>query len=166
MTVITATSENIISFIERFPDYIQKQFLIDRIDVYLGRSFLPDKTNPVGFRVVDLNVPKDAEELIKVKLDQLRRCDNIFQVFLMINKPDRLQLLHILKGVYTFDKKEYSELLRDCWVSTEFPHQMKNGQLIDLFNSAYTQALMTEEEVEVLSNQPEIISIYRGSTKH
>jgi hypothetical protein len=170
MTKITATPENIISFIERFPDYIQKQFLIDRMDMHYGRGFLPDETNPVGFRLVRMDVPKEANELLQFKLGYLRRCDNIFQVFLMINKPDRLQLLHLLKGVYIFDKKEYSKLLRDCWVSTEFPHQMSNRHLIDLFNSAYTESLMTKEEVEALGAQPEIISIYRGvsdkRTKH
>lgn len=162
MTTELATPERIIETIERLPDYIQKQFLIDRMDMYLGRGYLPDVKNPVGFRVVDMNNPAESNGLLQFKLDNLRRCKNNHQIFWMVNKPDRLQFLHILKHLYTFDKQEYSELLRDCWVSTEFPHQMSNRQLIDLFNSAYTEFLMTEEEVDVLGNQPETIKIYRG----
>jgi hypothetical protein len=92
----------------------------------------------------------------------LRRCKSIGQVFLVVNKPDRLQLLWILKGVYEFDRAEYSRLLRECWVATEFPHQMSNRDLIDLFRSAYTPALMTEEEVVALDALPDPITVYRG----
>jgi hypothetical protein len=162
MTAELATTERIIETIERFPDYIQKQFLIDRMDVYLGRGCLPDEANPVGFRVVHMDIPEEAEELLQFKLDNLQRCTTVSQVFWMVNKPDRLQFLHILKGLYTFDKQEYSEILRECWISTEFPHQMSNRQLIDLFDSAYTEFLMTGEEVMVLESQPEIIPVYRG----
>lgn len=130
--------------------------------MYLGRGFLPDKTEPVGFRLVHMDNPEEVEELLQSKLDNLRRCKTVSQIFWMVNKPDRLQLLHILKGIYTFDKQEYSEILRECWISTEFPHQMSNRHLIDLFNSAYTGFLMTKEEIEALGAQPEIIQIYRG----
>jgi hypothetical protein len=156
----TITPERIIETIERFPDYIQRQFLIDRMDIYLGHGFLPDENG--GFKVVYIDNPEEAAELLQFKLEGLRKCKSVSQVFWMINKPDRLQVLHFLKNVYTFEEKEYAGLLRDAWISTEFPHQMPNAKLIDLFQCAYTQYLMTEEENSALGAQPEIITVYRG----
>lgn len=156
------TPENFIAVIERFPDYIQKQFLIDRMDMYLRRGFLPDETNPVGFKIIHIDNPEEAAELLQFKLDGLKRCKSVSQIFWQINKPDRLQVLHFLKSVYTFDEKEYAGLLRDAWISTEFPSQMTNAQLIDLFQCAYTEHLMTEEEIKALGAMPEVIEIYRG----
>lgn len=162
MTALPATPERIIQTLEQFPDHIQKQFLIDRMAMYLGRGFIPDDTNPVGFRLVHMDNPEEAEELLQFKLKHLKKCKNNFHVFLMVNKPDRLQLLSFLSSVYTFSKKEYSELLRDSWVSTEFPHQLSNAVLVRMFDNADIQFLMTKEERKALVTMPDEIIVYRG----
>jgi len=162
MTAFSVTPERIIMAIEQFPDHVQQQFLFDRMDVYLGYGILPDKDTDTGFRIIYMNKPDEVAELLQYKLQCLRKCININQIFLFISKPNRLQLLQFLKNVYVWDKREYAQLLRDCWTSTEFPHQMSNAELIRMFKGADTQFLMTDDEVKALGVLPDIVTVYRG----
>ena len=160
MTAFSATPERIISTLERFPVHIQRQFLIDRMDMYLGHGFLPDGNG--GFRIIHIDNPEEAAELLQFKLNGLKKCKNVHQIFWFINKPDRLQVLQFLTGVYIFTKEDYAELLRDAWISTEFPHQMPNAKLIRMFESADRHALMTDDEHKALDILPDAIPVYRG----
>lgn len=161
MTAFSATPERIITAIDHFPDHIQKQFLIDRMDMYLGYGAIPQKGD-VPFKLMHMDNPKEAEELLNFRKEGLKRCKSISMIFCMINKPDRLQLLQFLSGVYVFDKKEYAQLLRDAWIATEFPHQMPNKNLMRLFQNADAQFLMTEEEIKALGTMPDEFPVFRG----
>jgi len=160
MTMFRATPERVIMAIEHLPEHIQKQLLIDRIDMVLGHGMIQDGNG--GFKIIYMDKPEDVKEAIQIKLGAIRRCINIFQIFLFVQKPDRLMFLHSLKNVYVFDKREYAELLRDAWISTEFPHQMPNAKLIQMFANAEQKYLMTNDEVKALGILPEVITIYRG----
>ena len=161
MTALSATPERIIETLLRFPDHIQKQFLIDRMDMYLGHGMIPQR-GEIPFKVVYMDNPAEAEELLQFKIEGLKRSKTVSQVFWMINKPDRLQVLQFLSNVYTFEKKEYAELLREVWIATEFPHQMPNRNIMRLFENADTQFLMTDDEIEALGTMPDEFLIYRG----
>jgi hypothetical protein len=161
MTALPATTERIIEAVLRFPDHIQKQFLIDRMDMYLGHGMIP-QTGDIPFRIVHMDIPEEAEELLQFKIEGLKRSKTVSQIFWMINKPDRLQLLNFLNGVYVFDPVEYTQILREIWISTEFPHQMSNKSLVNMFKCADTQFLMTDDEIEALGSMENEFTVFRG----
>lgn len=161
MTALPATPERIIEAILRFPDHIQKQFLVDRMDMYLGYGMIPQQ-GEIPFKMMHMDVPEEAEQLLQFKIEGLKRSKTVSQIFWMINKPDRLQVLQFLSGVYTFEKREYAELLREVWITTEFPHQMPNRNIMRLFESADAQFLMTEEENKALGSMENEFPVYRG----
>lgn len=160
MTMFKATPERVIMAIEHLPAHIQKQFLIDRMDIYLGYGMTQDGDGKL--KLLYMDKPEDAEELLQIKLGAIRKCINIGQIFWHIQKPDRLMFLNLLRNVYVFDKKTYAELLRDAWITTEFPHQMPNAELIRMFRNAEQKYLMTKDEVKALGVLPEVITVYRG----
>jgi len=160
MTMFKATPERVIWLIEHLPKHIQRQLLIQRIDMLLGYGMIQDIDGKIKLLYMDKSC--DVTELLQSKLATLRNCINIEQIFWHIQKPDRLWLLNHLRTIYVFDKPEYSELLRDAWISTEFPHQMSNAVLTQMFWNAEQKHLMTENEIEALGILPEVITIYRG----
>ena len=160
MTMFQATPERVIMAIELFPKHIQRSFLIDRMDIHLGYGMTQDSEGKL--KLLYMDKPDEAEELLQIKLGAIRRCINIEQIFWHIQKPDRLMFLNFLRGIYIFDKKTYAKLLRDVWITTEFPHQMPNAELIRLFRNAEQKYLMTKDEVKALGILPEVIPIYRG----
>jgi hypothetical protein len=161
MTAVTATKENIVAAIERFPKHIQQQFLIDRMDMFLGFGAISQQGGE-GYKILHIHNPEEAEELLQFRLEGIRRCEEIHQVFWFVNKSDRLQLLQFLSGIYVFENADYATLLRDAWISTEFPHQMKNNHLINMFEKADRRYLMTDEENKALEAMPDVFPVYRG----
>ena len=160
MTPDKVTPEKVIATIERFPAYIQKQYLFDRMDLYLGHGVMPVGDN--DWKHIHMDVPEEVEELLQFKLKIVRGCKSIPEIFCFIQKPDRLQILAFLAGVYTFDKVMYADLLRDCWIATEFPHQIKNDRLIWMFDQADRKLLMTDAERKAFNGLPEEIPVFRG----
>lgn len=90
-----------------------------------------------------------------------RRYSQILDMLVLIDRNHRLHYLADLSGD-TFSKKEYANLLRNCWSNTEFPHRMRNGTLIRMFEQAERKYLMTPAERRALDDMPEEITIFRG----
>lgn len=160
MTAFEITPERILTAIEMFPKHIQVQILIDRMTVYTGHGAI--MTEGGEFKHIHMDNPEDVEEMLKIKLNAMRRAKTVGEVFWFINKPDRLQIFDILARTYVFRKEDYARILRNIWISTEFPGQTKNEELIRIFGSADQKYLMTEEDYKALSEMPEEITIYRG----
>lgn len=134
-------------------------------------------SNPLGDHIVvclpingDTNNPEfmvlDTDEKKKKALDFIcthieKQSKNLSQFFWAINKPDRLNLLYLFSGIYTFNG-EYEKILKDAWTSTEFPHQMKIRDLVHLFERSDKKQLMDEQERAFLDALPDEITVYRG----
>lgn len=93
----------------------------------------------------------------------LLQSKNLFSFFLHINKPYRLLLLNVIVGMgsYSFNG-EYEQILKFAWMQTEFPHQSRVSDLINLFEKADPLLLMSDEERERLARFPDEIKVYRG----
>jgi hypothetical protein len=111
-----------------------------------------------------LRLDKDnINQAIDAYCDILSESKDVGSIFIHIRKADRLQLLDYVKGFMTV--KEYSKILADIWVLTEFPHQLSNILLINLFNGADRQYLMDDDENKVWNNLKDNLVVYRGIQK-
>lgn len=116
--------------------------------------------NQPEFLIMDTDDKKKMA--VDFRMDYLeKQCSNLSQLFWSINKPDRLTLLSLLTGIYSFNG-EYEDILRDAWVSTEFPHQMPIKRLTALFEQADLDKMMDDTEKAKLLALPDEITIYRG----
>jgi hypothetical protein len=85
----------------------------------------------------------------------------VSQFFLYIHKPNRLQILNFVTRAFSMNG-EYESILKDAWLSTEFPHQTRINELIGMFNQADRDKLMTGEEKAFLNGLPDEFTVYRG----
>jgi hypothetical protein len=103
----------------------------------------------------------NKDEIIEQRLNRLiRNADCVNKIFVFINKPYRLPLLMIIQNL--LEQKELSELMRWIWTSTEFPHQNRRRELVELFKKVDKKILMTKREQEKMDTLPETIKVYRG----
>ena len=62
-------------------------------------------------------------------------------------------------------KKEYAEILKSCWITTEFTTNNPNVKItefISWFKESDKNFLMNKKELQIYNNLPETITIYRG----
>jgi len=164
----TATVERVVNAIKLFPEKHQ-------VLILFGNPILPGIPVTVSLPKTE-GIPQSIEEMpeilfmdkepdrkraIAFRMPHLLEQKTVTDVFHMLNKPDRLQLLSILSNVYEFDKQEYSELLHFAWTSTEFPHQMKVSELVSMFNRADPKHLMNGS-YKAFEELPDEITVYRG----
>jgi hypothetical protein len=88
-------------------------------------------------------------------------CKDMASFFWMINKADRLTVLHLFSNIGGMNG-EYESILKDAWVSTEFPHQTAIPQLIAMFKRADCNKMMDGADKKKLAELPDEITIYRG----
>jgi len=107
--------------------------------------------------------PDNIEKLKKQwydMFDKMAREKDIWKIMMMLHKPYRLQ---ILLYIYNhLDGDTFTELLKNNWMSTEFPHQNGIRPMIDAFKKTNKDKLMDKEELEFYNNLPETIVCYRG----
>jgi hypothetical protein len=108
--------------------------------------------------IVDLNNYKAilTQDIFPV----LDKATNLTSLFVMVNKPYRLQLLCLVRDFV--GELECDELLRWVWVGTESPHQNGIKPLLELFKKTNPFKIMSKEELIVWGNLPEEIVVYRG----
>lgn len=92
--------------------------------------------------------------------EYLGRKDSLFGVFLMIRKPDRFNVLYIIKDL--LEEKEFNDLLSATWIGTEFPYMYGVRFLNGLFKRSKPELLMNKEELEYYNYIPDFITVYRG----
>ena len=94
-------------------------------------------------------------------LEKMLKTDKEFtRLFMMIHKPYRLPIF--VQLIEFFNEKQYSEILIDLWISTEFPHQNGVSLMCNLFDKSKKRYMMDNEEKKRLKNLGNIITIYRG----
>lgn len=105
------------------------------------------------------------ENIIKILITKEPRKDKLRTIlFLFINKPFHIPLLIYLKPYLT--KDEFSSILKDIWIDTEFPHQNGKGVLLTIFQYANREQLMNVEEKKAFKELSDPIIVYRGLQKN
>lgn len=108
----------------------------------------------------------DSEEKIQRCLEfryrhVLEPCKSLMQFFVHINKPYRLLLLRLVMPIFDLNG-EYEEILKYAWTSTEFPHQSRVSDLIDMFEQADQSKMMDGIDRQKFDLLPDEIEVYRG----
>jgi hypothetical protein len=89
--------------------------------------------------------------------------DNIFRIFLMVNKP---YLGVVFKYISDhLSNSDYAELLQYAWVSMENPNDDPNvshREWIQMLKKA-DQKILMGEDYNVFSNFKDIVKVYRGT---
>ena len=91
-----------------------------------------------------------------------------FDIIILLNKAYYMTYLKFTEPY--FSKKDFSELLRECWVQQEYPNRDNNVNhrtLIKWFRNATNSSLMEKEEIKKLRNlklecEVEGLTLYRG----
>lgn len=92
----------------------------------------------------------------------IEEAENIDAIFLLINRPYRLQFLELIQRGLSPD--EMGELLAYLWVDSENPNNsaVSLPTLIKWFKKASKQSLMDAEELAYYNSLPDEFTVYRG----
>ena len=104
---------------------------------------------------------KNKEYVLRQRFEIIKKCRNISKILVHINKPYRLQVLILILNM--LNEKEFNNHLRWIWTSTEYPHQNNSKDLLMLFKKSNQNLIMKEEEKNILSYLPNVVTIYRGT---
>lgn len=103
---------------------------------------------------------ENKAQAFKERLEHLATLKTMGHIWIFVQKPYKLDLIFFARDVLTTD--EFTGLLRDGWMATEFPHQSGVRRMLSLFKRADKSKLMNKEEKEFYDSLPKIVTIYRG----
>jgi hypothetical protein len=120
-------------------------------------------------------IPGNEPEFIQLDCEEnIRKClefryrhvlepcgDSLMRFFVHINKPYRLLLLRLIMPIFDLNG-EYEDILTYAWTSTEFPHQSRVSDLIEMFEKADQSKLMDGVDRQKFDQLPDEITVYRG----
>ena len=113
-----------------------------------------------------LDITKKPDALKKWQEQMAKQIDeshNAHFVYYLLNDSYRLMFLNDIAKFLS--KEEFSDLLGDAWVTSEYANLDENvtkKQLLKLFKSADKSKLMSEDELETFENFEDEIVVYRG----
>lgn len=116
-----------------------------------------------GDRTLDLRKSEDFRIWFDVMSDIFDKSTDYHRIYMYVTKPYRLTFLKFTKPFMT--KELFAEILKDAYISTEFPNKDKNVPPKDLkclFRQADKKHLMSKEEYEQYLNFPNTVKVYRG----
>jgi hypothetical protein len=158
-----ATPEIIIKLLKMFPDNLQCDLLFDRSLFGAPRiTMIPDKDSANGRKMLVLDNTSAIQEALKFRWSILSESKSIHELFWHISKPSRLTVFEAINRIIEIPEKEYTSILKDIWISTEFPHQISVPRLVALFERANRTQLMDDSELDAFTKLPEIVTVYRG----
>ena len=119
-----------------------------------------------GEEFCQLDITKSPDALKKWQAQMERQIDeshNAHFVYYLLNDSYRLMFLNdVAKFLST---EEFSDLLGDAWVTSEYANldaNVSKQQLLKLFKSADKSKLMSEDELETFEDLDDEIVVYRG----
>lgn len=98
---------------------------------------------------------------------QISDTENVYQIFMMVNKPYALTFLKFASESLSFE--DFSKILNDAWVMSENPNcdaNVSKDELVKFFKVADPEHLMTQEERKRLNELDDTVTIYRGVTSY
>ena len=119
-----------------------------------------------GNEFFQLDITKSKENLKRWQSQiekQIKESHNAQFVYYILNDSYRLAFLNEVAKFLS--QEDFSELLGDAWVSSEYANldmNVSKSQLIKLFKSADKNILMSESELETYNDFEDSIVVYRG----
>lgn len=99
--------------------------------------------------------------------ESIESASNVFGVYWMISKPYSLLFVNFVKEYLS--NEDFAKLLASAWVMEECPNMNKNfskKKLVGLFRRADRKFLMDEDEVTMLDELDDTVTVYRGMTAY
>lgn len=110
----------------------------------------------------------DFEDCCREKMNfQVERCKSISNLCFYINKPWRLFYIRLLFEANIISSEDLGTALNDIWTTVENISGDVNvsyKDLVEMFQKADENTLMTNEEIEYLHNSEDMLTLYRGVT--
>ncbi len=117
-----------------------------------------------------INVLESTDNLRKWQSfigEQISDTENVYQIFMMVNKPYALAFLKFAADHLSFE--DFSKMLNDAWIMSENPNcdvNVSKEELVGFFKKADPEHLMTPEERKQLDELDDTVTVYRGLTSH
>ena len=113
-----------------------------------------------------LDITKNSESLKIWQAQIAKQIDESYSAhFMYYLLNDSYRLMFLNDASKYLSTQEFSDLLGDAWVTSEYANQDENvskQQLLKLFKSADKNVLMSEDELETFDDFEDTITIYRG----
>lgn len=110
----------------------------------------------------------DFEDCCRANMNiQVEHCKSIPDLCFYINKPWRLFYIRLLFEANIISSEDLGTALNDIWTTVENISGDVNvsyKDLVEMFQKADENTLMTNEEIEYLHNSEDMLTLYRGVT--
>jgi hypothetical protein len=103
---------------------------------------------------------KNKDEVLQLYREKFMECKDPLRIWFMMNKPYRLSMLFLLQQY--LNEKEFNKVLKYSWTSVEFPHQMRNLDILVMFTKSSKNLLMSASEFRRYYSLPDNVTVYRG----
>ena len=116
------------------------------------------------FSQLDITKSPDALKKWQAQMEkQIDESHNAHFVYYLVNDSYRLMFLNDISKFLS--SEEFSDLLGDAWVTSEYANLDENvtkKQLLKLFKDADKSKLMSEDELETFEDFEDEVVVYRG----
>ena len=150
-----------ITFLYLEPQYKDDKFKMFIAHPFFDSSFLMDYETKSMYHIFE---DTDTFEKNRVFLKHMiKKETSVKNLFYMICQPYRLTFFKYINQYLS--EQDFSELLMIGWTMTEFVNNHPNvtlNEFVSWFQKADKNYLMDEDELKVLHDLPEIVTIYRG----
>lgn len=123
--------------------------------------YVVDEKNMIAKNILE---DKEAYNIAREKTEELIDKISEYETFsLYITKPYRLLFLKLTKNYLSLE--DYSKFLIEAWMEDECSNRNVNvskNEVLQLFKGSTKQYLMSEEEMNIYNQLPDIVTIYRG----
>lgn len=115
--------------------------------------------------VTDVSIRKNHREWLRKKEKLFKQCNADIIFYNLLRDPFKFEWLEMCKPYLAPD--QFTEYFEVAWSLVEYPSQSSVSipTLISWFKEGKKELLMDEEELEVFSNLPDTITVYRGVPK-
>lgn len=142
------------------------------LDAYPYDFDQPIQSHPLFTSFATLDV--ETREMVKITPDNFERLKqqwyrlldeeldkkNLWGMMVHIHKPYRLPVIFHIEPLLS--KEDFTEMMIENWIDTEFPHQNGVKQMVGAFKRCLKEKLMNEDDKKVYDELPDVIECYRG----
>lgn len=128
---------------------------------YLNSSYTLLPSTQEMFHV--LQQPDMFQKWCQEMSDMIQKQDNLWRILMPIIPSYKLTFFKYICDYLSVE--DFANVLRDCYTSTEFPSRdvnVRKSTLVSWFRKADKHCLMKEQEMEILQDFPDMVTIYRG----
>ena len=119
------------------------------------------------YNTLDLHKKEDAKIWRDNLQARINEAEDLIQLLILFHKPYILTFLKYI--VDALDEEDLGRVLKNFWQSIEFPNSsggVSTKVLVSWFKKANKENLMGAEELELIRNLPDTVTLYRGVSKY